>query len=144
MTGSMKMKPSNTKTFLWKFIPIIHSIIYHYEKAKKSYLWPKSHWGSWSSWGSSLIALSLGFTVIRVLFRFLIDRILFRVLSDRVFFESSEIGSSSLESAAIDSSLHQCSFSAMSLFFIKSCYYIFLSKSGALFWIHHNSQKQLV
>ena len=37
-----------------------------------------------------MIALSLGFTLIRVLFMFLIDRILFRVLSDRVFFDSSE------------------------------------------------------
>ena len=63
-----------------------------------------------------MIALSLGFTVIRVLFRFLIESILFRVLSDKVFFESSDIGSSSSGSAVIDSSLHQCSFSAMSLF----------------------------
>ena len=74
---------------------------------------------SWSSWESPWIALSLGFAVIRVLFRFLIERILFRVLSDRVFFESSEIGSSSLGHAVIDSSLHQCSFSAMSLFFYQ-------------------------
>ena len=89
------------------------------KKPKRVSLRRKSHWGSWSSWGSPLIALSLGFTVIRVLFRFLIERILFRVLSDRVFFESSEIGSSSLGHAVIDSSLHQCSFSAMSLFFYQ-------------------------
>ena len=89
------------------------------KKPKRVNLRRKSHWGSWSSWGSPLIALSLGFTVIRVLFRFLIERILFRVLSDRVFFESSEIGSSSLGHAVIDSSLHQCSFSAMSLFFYQ-------------------------
>ena len=90
------------------------------KKPKRVNLRRKSHWGSWSSWGSSLIALSLGFTVIRVLFRFLGDRILFRVLSDRVFFESSDIGSSSSSgSAVIDSSLHQCSFSAMSLFFYQ-------------------------
>ena len=86
-------------------------------KPKRVNLRRKSHWGSWSSWGSPLIALSLGFTVLSVLFRFLIDRILFRVLSDRIFFESSEIGSSSLGYAVIDSSLHQCSFSAMSLFY---------------------------
>ena len=86
---------------------------------KKVNLRCKSQWGSWSSWGSPLIALSLGLTVIRVLYRFRIKRILFRVLIDRVFFESSEIGSSSLGYAVIDSSLHQCSFSAMSLFFIK-------------------------
>ena len=130
------MKPSNTKTFLWKFIPIIHSIIYHYEKAKKSYLWPKSHWGSWSSWGSSLIALSLGFTVIRVLFRFLTDRILFRALSGRVFFESSEIGSSSSRSAVIDSSLHQCSFSAMSLFFSSNRVTTFFFVKNRCFVLH--------
>ena len=35
MTGSMKMQPSKTKIFLWKFNPIIHSVIYHYQKAKK-------------------------------------------------------------------------------------------------------------
>ena len=63
------------------------------KKSKRVNLRRKSHWGSWSAWGSSLITLSLGFTVVRVLFRFLIDRSLFRVLSDRVFLESSEIGS---------------------------------------------------
>ena len=72
-----------------------------------------------------MIALSSGFTVIRVLFRFLIERILLRVLNDRVFFESSEVGSSSLGYAVIDSSLHQCSFSAL---FIKSRYYTFYQK----------------
>ena len=84
---------------------------------------------SWSSWGSSLIALSLGFTVIRVLFRFVIDRILFRVLRDRVFFVSSEMGSSSLGSAVIESSLHQRSFFRhIATFFIKPCYYFFYQK----------------
>ena len=99
------------------------------EKPKRVNLRRKSLWGSWNSWGSLWIALSLGFPVIRALFRFLTDRVLFRVLSYRVVFESSEIGSSSLESAVINSSLHQCSFSAMSLlslsnrvtnFFIKN------------------------
>ena len=110
-------------------------------KPKRVNLRRKSHWGSWSSWGSPLIALSLGFTMISLLFRFLIDRILFRVLSDRIFFESSGTGSFSLGYAIIDSSLHQCSFSAMLLFFIKLCYYFFLSKTDILFCIHHNSQK---
>ena len=72
--------------------------------------------------------------MIKVLFRFLIGRILFSVLIDRVFFEFSEIGSSSLGSAVIDSSLDQCSFSAMSLFF--------LSNRITNFFI--DSQKQLV
>ena len=89
------------------------------KKPKRVNLRRKSHWGSWSSWGSSLIALSLGFTVMRVLFMFLIERILFMVLSDRVFFESSEIRSPSLGFAVTDFSLHQCSFSAVSLFFLS-------------------------
>ena len=122
----MKTKSSKTKIFLWKFSPIIHSTTYHYQKAIRVNLRRKSHWGPWSSWGSPLTALSLVFTIIRVLFRFLIERILFKVLSDRVFFESSEIGSSSIGHAVIDSYLHQCSFSAMSLFFTKSCYYFFI------------------
>ena len=125
----MKMKPSKTKTFLWKFIPIIHSVIYHYKKPKKVNLRSKSHWGSWSSWGSSMIALFLGFTVIRVVFRFLIDRILFR---DRLFFESSEIGSTSSGYAVMDSSLHQRSFSAMSLFFSSNCVTTLSSKTDVL------------
>ena len=84
-----------------------------------------------------MITLSLGFTVTRVLFRFLIDRILVSVLSDRVFFESTEIGSSSLGYAVIDSSLHQsCSFSAMSLVFIKSCYYFFFFIKNRCFVLH--------
>ena len=89
------------------------------KKPKRINLRCKSHWRSWSSWGSPLIALFLGFTVIKILFSFLIDRILFRVLSDRVFFESSEIGSFSSGSAVIDSFLHQGSFSAMSPFFLS-------------------------
>ena len=110
------------------------------KKPKRVNLRRKSHWGSWSSWGSPLIALSLGFTVIRVLFRFLIERILFRVLSDRVFFESSEIGSSSLGYAVTDSSLHQCSLSAMSLFY-HLVLLLFFYQKHVLFCIHYNSQK---
>ena len=79
-----------------------------------------------------MIALSLGFTVIRVLFRFFIERIFFRVLSDRVFFEFSEIGSSSLGHAVIGSSLRQCSYSAMSLFFYQIVLLLFLSKADVL------------
>ena len=131
----MKTKPSKTKIFLWKFIP---SSILSYtitKKPKRVNLRRKGHWGSWSSWRSPLIALSLGFTVIRVLFRFLIEKILFRVLSDRVFFESSEIESSSLGCKVRDFSLHQFSFSAMSLFFTKWCNYFSLSKTDVLFCI---------
>ena len=98
------------------------------KKPKRVNLWRKSHWGSWSSWGSSLIALSLGFTVMKILFMFLIERILFMVLSDRVFFESSEIRSPSLGFAVIDFSLHQCSFSAVSLFFYQFVLPLFFIK----------------
>ena len=58
--------------------------------------------------------------MIKVLFSFLIDRILFRVPSDRILFESPEIRSFSSGSTVIDSSLYQCSFSAMSLFFLSN------------------------
>ena len=129
----MKTKSSKTKMFLWKFSPIIHSTTYHYQKAIWVNLRRKSHWGPWSSWGSPLIALSLVFTIIRVLFRFLIERILFKVLSDRVFFESSEIGSSSIGHAVIDSYLHQCSFSAMSLFFYQIVLLLFYQKQMLCF-----------
>ena len=135
----MKTKPSKTKIFIWKFMLIIHSIIYHYQKAKNSNLRRKSHGGSWSSWESPLIASSLVFTVIRVLFRFLIERILFKVPSDRIFFETSEIGSSSLGHEIIDSSLHQGSFSAMSLFFYQIVLLHFYQKH-VLFCIRYNSK----
>ena len=29
--------PCKTKIYIWKFFPIIHSIIYHHQKAKKSF-----------------------------------------------------------------------------------------------------------
>ena len=96
------------------------------KKQRRVNLQCKSHWGSSSFWGSSFIAMCLVFTVIMVLFRFRIDRILFMVLSDKVSVESSEIGSSSLGPAVIDSSLHQYSFPTCRYFFIKSCYYFFM------------------
>ena len=110
------------------------------KKPKRVNLRRQSRWGSWSSWGSQFVALSLGFTV-RILFRFLIERILLRVLSDRVFFEPSEIGSSSLGHGVIDSALYQCCFSAMSIFFLSNRVITFLSKTDVLFCIHYNSQK---
>ena len=87
----MKTKPSKIFFFFFFFFFEILSPSFTLsyaitKKSKRVNLRPKSHWGSWSSWGSSLITLSLGFIVIRVLFRFLIDRILFRVLSGRIFF----------------------------------------------------------
>ena len=56
------------------------------KKPKRVNLRRQNQWGSWSSWGSLLIALSLDFPIIRILFRFLIEGILFRVLRDRAFF----------------------------------------------------------
>ena len=106
----------NVSLKIYSYQPLSYTIT---KKPKRVNLRHKSHWGFWSSWGSPLIVLPLGFTVIRVLFMFLIERILFRVLSHRVFFESSEIGSSSSGYAVIDSSLHQCCFSTMSLFFYQ-------------------------
>ena len=95
------------------------------KKPKRFNLRRHSQSGFWSSWGSLLIALSLGFTVKRVLFRVLIENILFRILGDRFFFESSEIGFSSLGHAVIDSSLQQLSFSAMSLLFYQTVLLLF-------------------
>ena len=68
----------------------------------------------------------------RTPFRFFIDRILFRFLSDRVFSESSVIGSSSGSAVLLG---HQCSFSAMSLFFLSNRFAIFLSKTDVSFYI---------
>ena len=72
---------------------------------------------------------------------FLIERILIMVLSDGVSFESSEISSPSLGFAVTDFSLHQCSFSAVSLVFYQFVLLLFLSKTDVWFCIHYNSQK---
>ena len=105
--------------FFFENLSISSTLLYTItKKPKRVNLRSKSHWGSWSSSGPSLMAWSLGFTLIRILFSFLIDRILFSVLINREFFEWPGIGpSSSSGSAIIDSLIHQCSFSAISLFF---------------------------
>ena len=115
----MKTKPPRLKFF---FKNLSQSSTPSYtitKKPKRVNLRRQSHWGSWSSWVSLLIALSLGFTV-RALFRFLIERILFSVFSDWVFFESSEIRSFSLGHTVIDFSLDQYCFSAMWVFFLSN------------------------
>ena len=76
-----------------------------------------------------MIALFLGFTVIKVLFRFLIGKIFFRILSNRVFFESSEIGSSSLGHTVIDVSLHKFLFFCHVAIFLSNHVTTFLSKT---------------
>ena len=106
------------------------------KKPKRVNLRSKSHWGSWSSSGSSLMGWSLGFTVITILFRFLIDRILFSVLIDREFCEWPGIGSSSSGSAIIDSLIHQCSFSAMLLFFLSNRATTFFYIKNRYFVLH--------
>ena len=94
---------------------IPHSIIYHYKKAKKSFLQCKVHKGSWFSWRSSLMGLSLDFTVIRSSLVFLSDRLFFfRVVSKRFF------------SRVISTIFPACS----SFFITTSCLFLFLRLEG--------------
>ena len=113
------------------FIPITHSIIYHYQIEKKNFLQCKSHRGSWSSRGFSWVLFS--FHSNKFLFRFFSDRVLLSVLSDRdtilmvlndgslwvpsdrLFFGSSVIDSSLWSSLLF--------FQLVPLFFINTCYY---------------------
>ena len=118
--------------FPWKFIPITHSIIYHYQKAKKS----------WFATQKSLTALKLlrifinvvfRFHSDRVLFRFLIDRILSRIHSDRVLFKSLVIGSSS-GCAVIEPPLgSSVLFIRHVTIFLSNLATVFLSKSDLCF-----------
>ena len=100
----MKTRSSKTKSFIWMFVPITHSIIYHYQKVNKSFLQRKDVEGT----AEASSQVFYRFHSDRILFRFFSDRVLLRVLlkglSDRVLFKSSVIGSSS-ESSIIDSSL---------------------------------------
>ena len=107
------LRPSKTKIFIWKFIPITNSLIYHFQKAKKSFF-QVSLWESRSSWGSSMIGSSLvPFLSDGVLFSILCDRVFFMVLSGRVLFRihsnrvllGSSVMRSSLMHSAIGSSL---------------------------------------
>ena len=138
----MKTKPSKTKFFFENLSP---SSTLSYTTTKKSQrvnLQRESHWGSWSSWWSALIAWSLGFTVISFLIRFLIDSILFRVLSeglfwvlrDRVFFRNS---SNRFFSSPV-LFLHH-----IAIFLSNPVINFFFSKTDVLFCSHYNSQKQL-
>ena len=79
---SEAFQDQNDSLKIYPYQPLSYTIT---KKPKRVNLRQKSHWGSWSSWGSPLIALPLGLTIIRVLSRFLIERILFRLLSNRVF-----------------------------------------------------------
>ena len=103
----MKIGLSKTKTLIWKFIPIAHSIIYHHQKVKKYFFtmqksfrvlnlsrvliikFPlRSSVGSFL--GSSRTTLSLGPLMI-VFYRVLSDRVFFRALSGQVVFNASLI-----------------------------------------------------
>ena len=95
----MKRKPSKTKVYLWKFNPITHSIIYHYQKAKKSSFELQKSLRFLKFLRVFIDRVVLTFHSDRILFRFLFDSIFFRALSDRGFFESLVIGSSSLGSS---------------------------------------------
>ena len=100
----MKRKPSETKVYIWKFNPITHSIIYHYQKSKKSSFALQKSLRFLKFLRVFIDRVVLTFHSDRILFRFLFDSIFFRALSDRGFFESLVIGSSS-GSAVTDSSL---------------------------------------
>ena len=129
----MKTRPSNIKIFLWNFIPITHSIICHYQKAKKG------QFGAQKSLRVQKLLWILIEIIVyrcykaRILFRFFLDRILFRVFSDRVLFEFSVIESSS-GSAVRDYSLGS---SMLSFIFYQIVLLFFLSKTDVLFYIHY-------
>ena len=117
MNGNKKMRTFKTKMFSWKIFPIAHSIIYHYQKAKKSFFEAQKSLRVLKLQRIFIDRVVFRFHSDRALFRFLIDMILFRVLSDRVFIDYSVLGSSS-GSVVIDSSLGlSVLFSAMPLFF---------------------------
>ena len=113
----MKTRPSKTQILIWKFIPITHSIIYHYQKAKKSFFVAQKSLKVLKFLRIFIDSVVFRFHSDRTLFRFFIDRILFRVLSDRVFSDSSVMGSSSGSAVLL---VYQCSFFAMSLFFLSN------------------------
>ena len=111
----MKTRPSKTKIFIWKFIPIT---TLSFTITKK----PKIFKAQKSLKVLKLLRIFIDSIVFRfhrnrIFFWFFIDMIFFRVLSDRVFSESSVIGSSSGSTALLG---YQCCFSAMSLFFLSN------------------------
>ena len=135
----MRTRTSQTKIFIEKFIPINHSIIYHYQKAKKSFLRHRSNWWSWSSWESLLIVFIFRFHSDRVIFRFLFNTILFRILSNMVFFELSVIGFSSGSAVILLFSWVVRFFSFFPprhYLFIKSCCYFLYQKQVFCFTIY--------
>ena len=101
------------------------------KKLKRVFLWRKSCWKSWSSWGYIDSSVFFRFYSDRGLSRFFINRILFRALSDRVFSESSVIGTSSGSAILLG---HQCLFYNMSLFFLSNRAAIFLSNTDVLIY----------
>ena len=122
----MKEMPFKTKSFMWMFILITQSIIYQYQKEKKSFLRHKSREGSESPEGP--LRVLFRFHSDRVLFRFFSDIVLLRILSDRVLFVSSIIDSSLVLSVLF--LRHATIFyqNVLLLFLLKACpvfHYIF-------------------
>ena len=125
----MKTRSSTTKIFIRKFIPITHSIIYHYQKAKKSFF------GSQKSLRVQMLLrvlidgvfLLFRFHSDRVLLRLFRDRALLRVLRDRFFLR---VFTNRFFSWVISALFPACHY-----FFIKKCYQFFLLKSDVLFCI---------
>ena len=129
---ALKSRPSKNKIFIWRFILTTHSIIYHYQKAKKIFFFVVQKSLSIEKHLRVFInRVAFRFHSDRVLFRFLIDRIFFRTFCDRAIFESSVLGSSSV-SALLDSSV-----GSSALFFHHAA--IFLSNRAATFF----HQKQM-
>ena len=137
----MKTRPSKTQIFNWKFIPITHSIIYHYQKAKKSFLVAQKSLKVLKLLRIFIDSVVFRFHNDRTLFRFFIDRILFRVLSDSVFSESSVIGSSSGSAVLLG---HQCSFSTMSQFFYQIVLLLFYQKQIFCFTLYSQNEVRLM
>ena len=99
------------------FIPITHSIIFHYQKEKKNFCDAKVIEASEAPEG--FLRVFFMFHSDRVFLSVLSDRVFFRVLSDRIFLESLVVGSSS-GSSVIESSLGlSVFFSGKPIFFIK-------------------------
>ena len=133
VTGSMKTRPSKTK-ILSPSPTLSYTIT---RKSERVNLRHKSHWGSWSSCGSSLIELFIGITVIVFSLGFSLIGfslgssvigsslsppliVLFRVRNNRFF------------SWVINALFPPCRY-----FFYQIVLLFFLSKTDVLFYIHY-------
>ena len=129
----VKIRPCKTKVLIWKFSPIIHTIIYYNQSAKKRFLRRKSYWGSWNYWGSSVIGSSL--TSLLILFSLTSSVILFSLGFSVIgsFLQSDGLFKRVL-SWVISPLFPVCWY-----FFIKRCYHFFLLKQ--IFCLHYIFKK---